>query len=84
MIFVLLNSFQVPCAIAWALVCSCKPSRDLFVFIARLKSALVLICACHVHAVYLCIFLPLGLGLGAPCWLILGVACFLPTARGFT
>ena len=68
---------------AWALVCPCKPSRDLLALMARPKSALVLICACRVHALYLSIFFPLGLGLGASRWLVLGVACFLPTAGSF-
>ena len=81
--FVPFNSSQVPWAIAWALVCPCELSHDLPALIARLKSALVLICAFCAHAVYFSILLPLKLGLGALCWLLLGVACFLPTAGGF-
>ena len=37
----------------------------------------MLICACVLHAVCLGIFLVVGLGLGAPHWLALGVACFV-------
>ena len=44
----------------------------------------MLICSCHVHAVYFSIFFLLELGLGAPHWLVLGVARFLLTAKGFT
>ena len=37
----------------------------------------MLICACVLHAVCLGIFLVVGLGLRALCWLALSVACFV-------
>ena len=82
--FISLSFSQVPKAIAWALICLCKPSLDVLAIKAQPKSALVLICAYHIHAGYLNVFFPLGLGLGVPLWLVLGLACFLLTAGGFT
>ena len=42
----------------------------------------MLICICIVSAAYLGIFFFIGLGLGASCWLVLGVACLLLFAWG--
>ena len=69
------SSFPVPKAIAWALVCSCKPSSGLPALMAQLKNALMLICTRNVSAAYPGTFLLVGLGLGASCWLVLGMAC---------
>ena len=51
---------------------------------ARLKGASILIGACRNHAAYLGVLLLVKLGLGVPHWLALGVAHYLPIARGFT
>ena len=72
---VFFNSFPVPRAIAWALVCSCKPSRGLPALMAQPKGAPIRIFTRSVSAAYLGILFLVGLGLGASCWLVLGMAC---------
>ena len=71
---VFISSSHVPKAITWALICSCKPSSDSLALMAWPKGALMLICACSVSAAYFGVFFLVGLGLGASCWPVLGVA----------
>ena len=64
-------------ATSHVLLCPLELCLNLFVTAIGLLVALMLICACILHAVCLGIFLVVGLGLGVPCWLALGVACFV-------
>ena len=81
--FIFFSSSQVPRTILWALICLCKLSHDLLALMGQLKGAPMLICACHIHAACLSVLL-LKLSLRAFHWLVLGVAHFLLTAKGFT
>ena len=76
------SSSQVPRTIPWALIYLCKPSHDLLALMAQPQGAPMLICACHIHAVYFSVLLLLGLGLGAPHWLVLGITPFSAGCQG--